>query len=167
MTNDTLTPLQQILVKDEGIVLSPMKDTLGNWMYGIGRNIGTDLKMLTISPRVARVMLEEDIETATQRAVSIFGEEYLSTIAPARRDAIVSLIFNMGKGNSRRGFLSFVKAIQAMREHRWDIAAKEVLDSQWAHTVDPKDRDGVGRDDRIAFMLRTGEYHEEYRIRDL
>lgn len=159
-----LTNLEKILIKDEDIKLRAYLDHLGNWTIGVGRLIGKDLKELKVSQWIAIAMLQEDIGTAVRSAVTIFGKDRYNNWANPRRDAILSLLFNMGEGNGKRGFTSFKKAIQAIKEEKWDVAAIELKDSNWAHQVDPRDRPDVGRDDRIAYMLRTGQYHEEYNI---
>lgn len=163
MNNEALTNLECILYNDEDEKLTPYKDSLGNWTYGVGRFIGKELSSLKISKRIALEMLKEDIEEAQRIAIKIFGSDKYYSWIEARRDAILCLIFNMGEGNSKRGFLSFKNTIQAIKEENWNKAAENMLDSLWATQVDPKRRIGKGRDDRLAFMLKYGDYHPEYR----
>ena len=157
-----LSNLEKILLTDEGLKLKPYLDSKGLWTLGIGRMIGQTLNEMRITEHLAYVMLREDIGTAVRAAVSVFGKDRYNSWLSARRDAILSLLFNMGEGNEVRGFRSFAKMIAAIKSEDWEGAAMELADSKWARDVDPKERVAKGRDDRIIYMLRTGEYHEEY-----
>lgn len=162
--SNNLPNLEKILSIDEGFEPQPYTDTLGNWTIGIGYFIGKDLRSLKISYRVALEMLREKVEESVQIALRIFGKERYESWLPARRDAILCLIFNMGEGNDTKGFRSFKKMIRAILSNDWNTAANELRSSAWSTQVDPKRRPDKGRDDRLVFMLRTGEYHEEYKI---
>lgn len=164
MSSAPLTNLERILIADEGKKYSPYKDTKGYWTIGVGRFIGKNLESLVLSERIVMMMLEEDIAKATNIVIRIFGLAVWDSWAGARRDAITSLVFNMGEGNEEKGFLSFRNTIRAIRENKWEEAARNVLNSKWSKDVDPKQRVNKGRDDRLAYMLRTGCYHEEYNI---
>ncbi len=157
-----LKPIESMLICDEGFEPTPYLDTKGNWTIGIGRFIGKDIRNLRISRAVAVSMLKEDIDAAEKIALRVFGEQFHSFDEP-RRDVIKALIFNMGEGNEGRGFLSFRKMIAAIKDGRWQDAAKELLDSAWRKDVDPKCVPNKGRDDRMAFTLDTGTYHDDYK----
>ena len=63
----------------------------------------------------------------------------------ARFDVLVEMAFQMGVA----GLAKFAKALQAVRERRWDDAATEMLDSTWAKQT-PK------RAQALAKIMRTG-----------
>lgn len=153
--------LYSILKKDEGTKLKVYKDTLGNWGIGTGRLIGKNLEDLELSKETVSQMLREDIDKAISVVNNIFGPSAREWSA-ARSSSVISLAFNMGEGNDQRGLRSFKKMIAAIKENRWDDAANELLDSNWAKQVDPKARPDEGRDDRLAYMLRTGKFHQYY-----
>lgn len=164
MDTRRLTNLERVLIVDEGKKHQPYKDSRGFWTIGVGHFIGKNLESLELSERIVMMMLEEDIAKATNIVIRIFGLSTWDSWGAARRDAVTCLVFSMGEGDERRGFLSFRNTIRAIREGKWEEAASNLLDSKWAKDVDPKQREGKGRDDRLAYMLRTGCYHEEYRI---
>lgn len=153
--------LKQILIYDEGVRLRPYRDSLGNWTIGVGHYIGKDVEDLKLSEDVVMRILEEDLEKVELAALEIIGAFLFCDLTEARKDAVRSLIFNLGPA----GFVGFRRTIDAIKEGRWDEAASELLNSKWARQVDLKNLSGRGRDDRIAEMLRTGEYPEAYRIK--
>lgn len=161
---NNLPNLEKILINDEGIELEVYPDTKGNWTIGVGYFIGKDLRKLSISLRIALEMMREKIDHSIDVAIHIFGIAQYELWLPARRDAILSLIFNMGEGNNLKGFRSFTKMIKAIAAENWIEASEQLKLSEWAKDVDPKQRPGEGRDDRLIFMLKTGEYHEKYKM---
>lgn len=154
--------LKKDLVIDEGKHNKPYKDSKGFWTIGIGYFIGEDLKDLHLSDAVVYLMAEEKIENACKSAVKIFTEEYFYSLSEARQNAIINLIFNMGEGNLEKGFRSFTETIPLMKKGLWHLAAINLSKSLWARDVDPRQRPNQGRDDRIVYMIETGEYHPEY-----
>lgn len=151
--------IQQVFIVDEGLRLSPYKDSKGLWTIGIGHLIGADFSKFKISERVARTMLWEDVNAALSDAQSIFGLEFYAGLEPARQIAILILCFTLG----REKLLAFTSTIPAIQAKNWDLVSELLLKTKWAHDVDPQLRSGVGRDDRVAYMFRTGELHEQYR----
>ena len=138
--------MREVLIADEGMRLRPYLDTKGLWTYGVGRLIGKNLIELKISERIARAMLEEDIEQAASDACEILGQPTWDAMNDARKVAAISLLFTLGATK----FSQFHQTIAAMRKQDWNAAADHVLDSKWARDVDPRIRPGEGRDDRIA-----------------
>lgn len=150
--------VRSVLIADEGLWLKPYRDTKGLWTYGVGRLIGADLIDLRISKRIALAMLDEDIEQAVADACAILGAEAWSTMNDARKIATISLLFTLGGPK----FAKFHDTIAAIQRGDWNAAAAGVKDSKWARDVDPRERPDVGRDDRVAFMLKEGRLHENY-----
>jgi GH24 family phage-related lysozyme (muramidase) len=154
-----IPPEAKIVLRfDEGVRKSPYKDTKNLWTIGVGRLIGSDLETLTISDSVIDAMLEEDIATAAEDACLVIGAQAWEGLGVARKVAVISLLFTLG----RTKFSKFVRTIAAIREGDFVRASQEVLMSKWAQDVDPKNRKGVGRDDRIAHMLRFDSFPKEY-----
>lgn len=165
MRAEELSKLETVLIYDEGMKLSPYKDTLGNWTIAVGYFIGKNLEDFCISEKVARVMLYQKINESIEIAIRIFGEQFIDSLTCARKAAILSLIFNMGEGDEFHGFRSFKKTIEAIKRHDWDMVCENLEVSKWARQVDPKQVSGKGRDDRIIYMFKTGEYSKEYGIK--
>lgn len=152
-----------VLKHDEGDGLpgrsgKPYRDTNGYWTIGHGHYIGTTLEALYLSPAVMSLMLIEDIESHLPEAIKIVGEHVFSSLTTARKVALLSMVYTLG----RNKFLQFAPTIDAIKAGRWDEVSSRILKSKWATDVDPKKRDNEGRDDRIAYMFRTGELHPDY-----
>lgn len=158
----TLSFASQVLTLDEGFKNKPYLDTKAFWTIGIGHLIGTELKEFELSHEIILRLFEEDMERHYNEAIILFGEDYLLSLEPARQVAILSLVFSLG----RIKLSGFIHTLPALKEKNWELATKLLLQTKWAHDVDPKQVSGQGRDDRIAFMLLTGKFHEDYKITD-
>lgn len=135
------TNLVRQLMEDEGCVLKPYRCTAGAWTFGWGHNFSAN----GISQRIADLILEEDLETATQDAIYLFPN--LWGFYTARRNALINLSFNMG----RTRLAKFVKAREAVAKGNWEQACKEFRRSVWyANPV------GHRRKKRITEEIRTG-----------
>ena len=128
----------------EGWRSKAYQDSEGVWTVGYGRN----LQELEISPETGSQWLSEDIKKARRYARRF--PEYSFLDMPARKDAFVEMVFNMGPGRVA-GFRNMLRAI---REHDWAEAAWQMLDSKWARQVGK-------RADRLAGQMRTGTYWNE------
>lgn len=145
---------------DEGEREKPYKDSKGYWTIGIGHLIGSNLTELKLSKEVIDLMFQEDLAIAIADARIVVGNSFFDSLLPARQMALISMLYTLG----RNKFLMFDETIEAMKEYNWDKVASNILKSKWASDVDPRKRVGVGRDDRIAYMFKTGEFHEDYKI---
>jgi len=97
----------------------------------------------------AQVLFAADYAQATRHAVQTPGWDKMNG---ARKDALINIYFNMGKGFRRK----FPSAIKAMAAGKWDMAAHELLvneagddKSLWYKQVGP-------RAERLAQQIRTG-----------
>lgn len=139
----------------------PYKDTKGYWTIGIGHFIGERLEDLKLSPEMIEHLFTEDLATAIREARFVVGNTFFDNLSIPRQIALVSMLFTLG----RNKFLKFEQTIDAMKEHNWEEVANRILASKWARDVDPKQRHNEGRDDRIAYMFKTGEFHPQYGIK--
>jgi lysozyme len=144
----------------QGVVGRPYKDTAGFWTIGRGHLIGESLTDLRLSEYMIDELFKEDLATAIREARLVVGGLFFDSLEDARKIALISMLFTLG----RNKFLKFEKAIEAIRMCDWDSVAAEVLNSKWARDVDIKKVPGKGRDDRVAYMFRTGEFPVEYGI---
>ena len=117
----------------------------GHATIGIGRNVSES--GLGLSDIEVEFMLEEDIA----RCAEELGREFnwFSGLDDVRRDAMIDLIFNMGLTR----LTGFKKALAAMADANYDLAAAEFMDSKWASQV--KDR-AI----EICAMIKTGNYNK-------
>lgn len=152
----------RVLINDEGYKQTPYLDTKGNWTIGVGFLIGKRLEDLVLSKSTIDFMLEEQINICVKELIEIFGIDDFNTWETPRQVALISMIYNLGKTR----FLGFIKMVQAIKLGNWKVAANECLLSKWAKDVDPHQLPDSGRDDRLAFMIREGQFHEIYKISD-
>jgi lysozyme len=117
----------------------------GHATIGIGRNVSES--GLGLSDIEVEFMLEEDIA----RCAEELGREFpwFSGLNEARRDAMIDLAFNIGLTRLN----GFKKALAAMADANYDLAAAEFMDSKWASQV--KDR-AI----EICAMIKTGNYNK-------
>lgn len=114
------------------------RDTMGKLTIGYGRCLDD----IGISEDEALTLLEHDL-IAAENAVESLS---LGDLGDARRAALVDMAFNLGAAGLGR----FKLMLEALRQGKWDLAAVEALDSDWA--------DQVGkRAEEIARIIRTGE----------
>lgn len=133
--------LVEQLKRHEGLRLNPYLCTAGKTSIGYGRNL--DDKGITMQE--AEQMLFNDIEDITTRLshrLPVFHK-----LTPTRKDALVNMAFNLGVA----GLLKFKKMIAALEADDYNLAAAEMLDSQWAKQVG-------NRAGELARQIRTGEY---------
>lgn len=148
---------RSVLTVDEGIRYCPYKDTKGNWTIGVGHFIGPILEKFTLDFETIMFILMKDIGNKVDFLHAIFGEEFYESLPRARQLALLSVAFSM----SPEAFEGFREMIAAIKKLDWDSAARELLDSDWQHDVNPRHKE-AGRDIRLAFMLKTGNYHSAY-----
>ena len=145
---------------DEGERNYPYKDINGYWTIGRGHLIGKLLADLRISDNIINELFREDLAVAIKEARFVVGDAFFNKISDARKMALVSMLYTLG----RNKFLKFEETIEAMLKEDWDTVAVRILQTKWAVDVDPKRRENLGRDDRIAYMFKTGEFHPDYGV---
>lgn len=111
---------------------------------------GANIQANGISERVADMMLKEDIESAIQDCLTLFGKDEFKTFTVARQEAFVDMMFNMGLPV----FSLFKKTIYAAQIGNWERCADEAIDSDWYRQVG-------GRGEEIVYLLRNGFYPNE------
>jgi lysozyme len=137
-----MTPLQELLIKHEGLRLKPYRCTAGKLTIGVGHNL--DDKGITET--MAVFILNEDIVEVTHQC--FMQIDCYRDLDQVRQDALANLAFNLGIN----GLLKFKNTLKAIAEKRWEDAEKGLLNSLWAKQVQ-KDRV-----DDICHMIKTGEY---------
>lgn len=117
--------LQKQLPIDEGVRYAVYMDTRGIPTIGVGRN----LRDVGVRADEVALMLKNDIATAETGARALFAA--FDALTEERKAVLVNMVFNMGKSR----LAGFHKLIAAVEEQRWDDAAREMLDSDWAQQV--------------------------------
>lgn len=129
----------------EGNVLTPYKDTMGDWTVGRGHR----LYCLTPPPPITEAQSDayfvDDLIHATAFASGL--EEYPYCDTAARKNALIELVFNMGTA-----WLHFVHCRSAMIGNDWQTAHDQLLQSEWAAEVHG------ARAQRLAGYFLTGQY---------
>lgn len=133
--------LKAQLIRDEGIVLHPYRDSIGKLTIGAGRNLDD----VGISKVEAAFLLDNDI--ARSNAAVLARIDVSHRLDEVRRAVLFNMCFNMGIGN----LLKFVRFLKAVEMGDWQQASLEMLDSKWAEQVGP-------RAHRLAKQMVTGEW---------
>ncbi len=139
----------------EGCRLEAYKDTLGYWTIGYGHklSVGKDWSGLVWTQTQADTQLHYDIALrGVYPARALKDWQFLDT--DARQNAVAELCFNMGVAH----WSEFVETRRAIWDGRWEDVRTGLLNSEWAHQVQPEGLDRPGRATRIANYLATGAF---------
>jgi lysozyme len=155
MNDENLQKLIAELRRDEGVRYSVYKDTKGIDTVGVGHNLQAKPMPAGWSCPLNDVqvnsLLDDDLEDVfhdLDRALP-----WWTDLSDVRLRVLTNMCFNMGIGR----LLGFKKALIAMRQGKFSIAADEMLDSKWAREdVGIGTPDKPGRALRLANMMRTG-----------
>lgn len=157
-----LAAAQRMLIADEGIKLVPYICTGGYWTIGVGHKItglnGQAPKGIRWTLEQALEQLKSDIIEHWIEVLRLFGFDFVASLPTGRKLALLTLMYTLGSPKLR----TFHQTIPAIKEGRWEEAARLLLQTKWARDVDPHQREGIGRDDRISRMLLTGEVDPNY-----
>ncbi|SRR6266403_854951 len=141
--------LHSDVAQAEGCVLHAYKDSLGYWTGGYGHLLDqtkpwkeTD----TFTQDQCDLWLAGDLVLAASEAAELLEWNALDT--PARQNALVELVFNMGEEHWKK----FVRTRLLITQKKWAFAKAELLNSLWAKEVGPH------RSNRIAGYIYTGEF---------
>lgn len=127
------------LIRDEGKVLKPYRDTVGKLTIGIGRNLDD----VGISEEEAKMLLDNDI--AKVEAEIGVRLPWYGGLDEVRQRVLCNMAFNMGMPT----LLTFVNTLRHIEHGEWDQAAAGMLNSKWAGQVGQ-------RAARLAEMMRNG-----------
>jgi lysozyme len=150
------------LIAAEGLKLQVYKDTLGIDTIGIGRNLEDrgitkkeldDLDIPSIDHVYEYGITEADAVYLATNDVQIVEEELVRAhpcvdrLDSVRQLIVIDMAFNLGVPR----LCKFKKMWAAIHEEKFDIAAKEMLDSRWARQV-------KGRATKLANAMHNGEF---------
>ncbi|MCH2037740.1 MAG: glycoside hydrolase family protein [Rickettsiales bacterium] len=113
------------LKRHEGLRLKPYKCTADKLTIGYGRNLDD----VGITEKEADKLLDHDIDRSIDDTRALFPD--FDELSEIRQAVLVNMMFNLGKTRLSK----FVKMRDAIEDHDYNRAAKEMLDSKWADQV--------------------------------
>lgn len=146
--------LKAMLRRHEGFVSKPAPCPAGFITGGYGHNYeahGEPVPPL-VTREKAEYMLDMDIQKAIIDCACYIGP--FVGLDPVRQAVLINMCFQMGIGSrksKKKGLLSFKNMLAAISAQDWNLAAKEMLDSDWG-------RKFKRRADELARMMETGEW---------
>ena len=150
------------LIAHEGLRLQVYQDTLGIDTIGIGRNLEDRgitkeeldwMDMPSMDAIYEHGISEADAMYLAQNDVQIVEEELLRAhpcvedLDAVRQLVVMDMAFNMGVPR----LCKFKKMWNAIHENKFDVAAKEMLDSRWAIQV-------KSRAVKLSNAMHNGEF---------
>src|SRR5512146_2123994 len=111
MAEHVLNVLDQ-LKRDEGLRLTPYRDSVGKLTIGYGHNL--DAKGITVA--VAEYILHEDMLDAAEELERALP--WVKSLDEPRHAVLINMAFNMGMGSCERGtgLLGFNRTLELIRE---------------------------------------------------
>lgn len=132
------TQLKQLIVRHEGYRTHPYTDTRGNITIGVGYN----LTARGLPESFLNQKYDEDVEFYHNKLLEDF--KWYEGLIDVRKMVLIDMCF-MGY----KTFKTFHKMFFALELHKYNIAAEEILNSDYADQVH-------GRAIENAEMMRTG-----------
>jgi len=111
------------LMKDESIRYDVYVDTLGNKTIGVGHMLTDDEQYTKLTPHQAIELLRYDYNIASKSVL----KRYPWASGDVHR-VLVNMSFQMGEGRLSK----FEQTLLALERSDYDLAAAEMLDSEWA-----------------------------------
>lgn len=137
-----MSKLRDMLIRHEGLVLRPYRDTVGKLTIGVGHNLDDN----GIPHDIAMQLLDEDIANTTDELHTKYP--WIANLNIVRQDALADMAFNLGLPR----LAGFKKLLFALQTGDYIEAYTQMLDSKWAEQV-------RGRARELAQMILTGEYY--------
>lgn len=137
------TRLAAQLQQDEGRKAHMYLDnaTPPRWTIGVGFNLSDR----ALPEPIIDALLDWCIDNVQHELDSALP--WWRTMNDARQNALANMAFQLGLDK----LLKFKKTLELLKGGRWDAAANEALDSDWARQV-------PNRAKRVTDMIRKGEF---------
>lgn len=140
--------LLESVKQHEGFRSKAYRDSVGVLTIGYG----TNLEVLELTENEASYFLLKKLDEA---AKSVAGWPWASRLNPARRDAVIEMVYNLGaEFGDGDGLKDWPKFVHQMEYGQFDQAADNMLSTKWSKQVGP-------RAARLAMQVRTGVYWQE------
>ena len=111
------------------------------WTIGVGFNLSDR----ALPDPIIDALLDWCIDNVQHELDSMLP--WWRTMNDARQNALANMAFQLGLDK----LLKFKKTLDLLKVGRWDAAANEALDSDWAHQC-------PNRAKRVTDMIRKGEF---------
>ena len=134
--------LRKEIKSDEGVVLHGYQDHLGYLTIGVGRLIDKR-KGGGISEFEADFLLDNDLNKII--GLLDFKLPWIMALSDARQRALINMAFQLGVN----GLLNFKTMLTALKEGRYEDAAKAAMASKWAQQTPERAK-------RIANIFKNG-----------
>ena len=122
-----MKPIEQLLLKHEGLKLTPYRCTAGKLTIGVGRNI----EEKGITEEEALFLLRNDIKKCKwDLANSIFKSQFYN-FPELIQNVLINMRFQLGY----TGFRNFRKMIKAFQNLDYEEAITQMKDSAWYKQV--------------------------------
>lgn len=144
MANDEKNKFIAKIVEHEGLEYSAYQDTKGYWTIGIGTCIDSRVKC-GLTKDECYFLLSNRLNLVRN---NLNEYSWFKSLDLTRQDVLVELGFNIGIS----GIFGFKKMISALSNKNYELATKELLNSQWQKQV------GEKRSRDMAYRLLNGEY---------
>ncbi len=136
------------LTRDEGVRLSPYKDSRGILTVGIGHNLEANPLPNETYPMTlerAQQILADDVSRTTGKLIA--NLPWVNSLDDARKGVIINMSFNMGVG----GLLAFKHTLAAVQSGDYAGAANGMQSSAWFTQVG-------ARAQRLVKQMQTGQW---------
>lgn len=134
--------LRENLIRDEGIILRPYRDSLGYMTIGVGHLIKKGESFSSISREKALELLDKDIELCEINLTTIYPK--WRDLDEVRQRTLLNLSFNLGGKLAQ-----FKKFLHSLSLGNFGKAADQLMQSKWYSQVKL-------RAPRIVHAMRTG-----------
>ena len=131
--------LSDMITRHEGKKNKMYPDSLGIPTIGVGHNLSAK----PISDRAVKVILEDDIQDATNGLLK--NLPWAGDLDLPRKFALIDMYFNM-----EHRLLGFHKFLEHLQNKEWEKAGDEMMDSVWAKQVGKRAED-------LKRIILTGE----------
>jgi lysozyme len=118
---DSSETLSERLIRHEGLLLKPYRDTLGKLTIGVGRCLDTH----GISRDEAMLLLQNDLNAAAAGVAAALP--WTAPLDRARLEVLYEMAFQLGLC----GLLAFKKMLAALQSGDYAAAAQAMLASDW------------------------------------
>lgn len=139
-----LNNVRDLIEFHEGNVPHAYQDSLGYWTIGVGHLIDKR-KGGKLPESIVDALLDWDIKEHSRDLFRALP--WIMDLDEVRKAVLVDMSFNLGVA----GLLQFKNTLAAVKESRWNDAARGMLASRWASQVG-------ARALRLADMMRSGRW---------
>ena len=122
-----MKPIEQLLLKHEGLKLTPYRCTAGKLTIGVGRNI----EEKGITEEEALFLLRNDIDECKRDLTTLIFHGQFYDFPESIQNVLINMRFQLG----RAGFRKFKKMIFAFQNLNYEEAIVQMKDSAWYKQV--------------------------------